>query len=420
MHRAVAFFALCIACLSACATPRYAEPTRLLIVTVADAGGAPMPSRGYHRPGYRISEAASSALSALEDDYGLTHVDGWPIGPLNVYCAVMAVAVDRDVEQTLARIGADPRARLVQPLQTFTVHASRIGYDDPYFALQYGVHSPQLAQMHQRATGRGVRVAVIDTGVDRTHPDLRGRIRTARNFVAGDSRFDSDIHGTAVAGIIAADANNGIGIVGLAPDVDLLALKACWPSADDDVTAQCNSFTLAKALTFAIEQRVDIINLSLGGPSDPLLALLVEVGVAHGIVIVAAQAAPDEFPANLPGVIAAREASVAADEASASVSDDGAAIEVAAHALLSTSPGARYDYFSGSSMAAALVSGVSALSRQEGSHLSAAQLMIDLDARLTALGARGVEPDGRLATHAPATLPAGPPPTGPAVGIEGT
>src|SRR5258705_9176099 len=143
--------------------------------------------------------------------------------------------------------------------------------------------------MQQRATGRGIRVAVIDTGGDRSHPDLRGRIDTARNFVSDDARFDSDIHGTAVAGIIAANADNGIGIVGLAPDAGLLVLKACWQHAIDDVRAQCNTFTLAKALTFAIDQRADIINMSLGGPNDPLLGLLIEIALTRGIIIVAAQ-----------------------------------------------------------------------------------------------------------------------------------
>ena len=209
----------------------------------------------------------------------------------------MAIDPARGVDETLARISADPRVRLAQPMQAFNVHG---GYDDPYFSQQYGANAAQLLQMHQRATGRGIRVAVIDTGADRTHPDLQGRIDTARNFVGDDARFDSDIHGTAVAGIIAANANNGIGIVGLAPDADLLVLKACWQRALDDIRAQCNTFTLAKALTFAIDQHADIINMSLGGPNDPLLALLIEVALARGIVVVAAQDRTGRFSRRCP------------------------------------------------------------------------------------------------------------------------
>jgi subtilisin family serine protease len=71
-----------------------------------------------------------------------------------------------------------------------------------------------------------------------------------------------------VAGIIAADAGNGIGIIGVAPEVKLLALRACWPAQAKSV---CSSFTLAKALTFALERAPQVVNLSLAGPQDPLL-----------------------------------------------------------------------------------------------------------------------------------------------------
>ena len=222
------------------------------------------------------------------------------------------------------------------------------------------------------ATGRGIHIAIIDTGVDRTHPDLKGRIGITRNFVAADARFDSDIHGTAVAGIVAANANDGVGIVGLAPEADLLALKACWQDSLDDIRAQCNTFTLAKALTFALEQHVDIINMSLGGPNDPLLALLVELALARGIVVVAAEDAPGEFPADLPGVIAVH--AVTRSDRPSPTADDGA-IQVAARELLSTSPGGHYDYFSGSSMGAARVAGLSALLRQERGNLTPRQML---------------------------------------------
>ncbi len=284
MRRAAVICALLA--LAGCATSGSgADPHRLLVVTVANSGSEGMPARGYHQPSYRISDSAAAALAGLRHDYRLVAIDGWPIETLGVYCAVMEVDPARSVDETLARVKADPRVQLAQPMQLFSVHG---GYDDPYFGQQYGAGSMQLLQMHQQATGRGIRVALIDTGVDRTHPDLKGRIGIARNFVADDARFDTDIHGTAVAGIIAADANNATGIVGIAPDADLLALKACWQGARDDIRAQCNTFTLAKALTFAIDQHADVINMSLGGPNDPLLALLIEVALARDIAVIAA------------------------------------------------------------------------------------------------------------------------------------
>src|SRR5262245_7437799 len=214
-----------LACAACASAPRLEESDRLVVVTVANSGSAPMLVRGYHPPGYRISAAAAAAIAGLERDYDVNEVDGWPIDLLGVYCAVLSVGGRGAVADTIARISHDPRVQLVQPMQSFAVHGS---YDDPYFNEQYGTSAAQVVQMHQSETGRGVHVAVVDTGVDRAHPDLQGRISQARNFVEGDARFDTDIHGTAVAGIIAASANNGIGIVGLAPAADLLALKACW------------------------------------------------------------------------------------------------------------------------------------------------------------------------------------------------
>ncbi len=81
--------------------------------------------------------------------------------------------------------------------------------------------------MHKIATGRGIRVAVIDSGIQANHPDLAGQVIVNRNFVAGQAEVAED-HGTGVAGIIAAKADNGVGIAGVAPDARLLGLRACW------------------------------------------------------------------------------------------------------------------------------------------------------------------------------------------------
>ena len=89
-----------------------------------------------------------------------------------------------------------------------------------------------VAEAHSFSRGAGIRVAIIDTGVDTRHPDLAGRTQLTRNYIDSDDvEFRNDRHGTQVAGLIAASANNGIGIVGVAPDVRLLAYKACWQAS---------------------------------------------------------------------------------------------------------------------------------------------------------------------------------------------
>ena len=105
----------------------------------------------------------------------------------------------------------------------------RTAAPDPYSSVQPGHERMDIASAHRWSRGRGVRIALIDTGLDSAHPDLRGRIDLERNFVDEDARrFQLDRHGTAIAGVIAANADNGVGIVGIAPEARLLALKACW------------------------------------------------------------------------------------------------------------------------------------------------------------------------------------------------
>ena len=81
-----------------------------------------------------------------------------------------------------------------------------------------------------------------------------------------------------MAGIIAANENNREGIVGIAPGAELFAYRACWPTQDASASATCNTLTLAKALSAAIDRKMNIVNLSLSGPSDPLLERIVAVG----------------------------------------------------------------------------------------------------------------------------------------------
>ena len=125
-----------------------------------------------------------------------------------------------------------------------------------------------------------------------------------------------------------------------------------------------------------------------------------KLALARGIVVVAAEDGPNEFPADMSGVIAVH-AVARSDDASSTADLGPEVIQVSARELLSTSPGGHYDYFSGSSMGAARVAGLSALLRQEHGNLSTAQMLSALDQQLTALGAHATASDGQLVTHAP-------------------
>jgi subtilisin family serine protease len=220
----------------------------------------------------------------------------------------------------------------------------------------------KIDEVHAKATGRSVVIGMIDTGVDSAHPDLTGQIARNENFAAEISpSFTDDKHGTAVAGIMVAKKNNGTGIVGVAPDAKLVALKACWPDRPDSLASVCNSYTLALAVNTAVKAGVNVLNMSLTGPQDTLLEILLNKAIEKGIIVVAADTGPSEadenFPASMAQVIPVQAAGQARDEDSA----EKRSVTAPGDKILTTLPHGTYDFISGSSMAAAEVSGIIAL-----------------------------------------------------------
>ncbi len=301
--------------------------------------------------------SAQRRLAArIARDRGLQLQDDWPVPSLGLDCFVMALPAELPLAQAIAALSGDPRVVWAQPMHEFQGRSTAVP-DDPLFSAQPAASAWRLAELHRVATGRRVDVAVIDSGVETSHPDLAGRIAANEDF-AGPAAQAGDTHGTAVAGIIAARADNGIGIAGVAPDARLLALRACWPGPDG--STRCNSLTLAKALQFALGHQAQVVNLSLAGPQDRLLAELLVLLLSRGVAVVAAAdpAWPGGgFPASQPGVIA--------------VVDDGATTAGPATAwkapgrdVPTSLPGGRWGLVSGASFAAAHVSGLMALMRE--------------------------------------------------------
>lgn len=298
----------------------------------------------------------------LGAEYGLRQSAAWTVGSLDgTPCVIYETVADRPLAGLLRRLGADPRVDVAQPLQRFRVLQAPPGaYNDPYVKLQRWVEEQSLAAVHRTATGRGVRVGVVDTGLDLDHPDLRGRIAGAGNFVErGETSFTSDVHGTAVAGILVAAANNQVGIVGVAPGAQLFAFKACWQEPAGSRQAVCDSYTLGRAIDAALAADVQVLNLSLTGPPDPFLSRLVMAALARGVVVVAAwdgAIAGGGFPASMAGVVAVGAEAQGGETGSAAPPLSGPAVDV-----LSTAPRGTYDFFQGSSFAAAHAAGVAAL-----------------------------------------------------------
>jgi len=367
------FTVLCMATLlSAVATAEdgSVDPARDILVTFSNdrvrviGAGVSEPYR--KRKQYSIDAEARRHAADIADEYALREVDRWPIRSLEVFCVVYRVSTGSDRDKIVGQLLTDPRVESAQPVQQFQTLASPVtDYDDTYAGLQRGLDVMEIPAAHLYSRGQGVRVAIVDSYADADHEDLKGRVRETQ-LIAGSNKSGNGAHGTAVASVIGANANNATGIVGIAPEATIELYVACWAEDGAD-NAVCDSFTLAKALDTLLDRVPDILNLSLTGPDDPLLERLLNEVASAGVVIVAARPAQangeNSFPASLDRVIGVgssdglaagprnaraesrllRELFAPGDQIMVAVPDDG------------------YDFRSGNSLSAAHVSGVIAL-----------------------------------------------------------
>ena len=372
----IVIFAIALASCTSVATRDSSNDiaTRIL-VTIPHSGSSAQrlgdPGTFYlRRRGYGPTPSINRTLDGIADDYNLRRVDGWHIASIDQYCEVYEIRGEQSSEDLIERISSDPRIELVQPMNYFETQG--ILYDDPLANLQPALATLAINEAHEMATGRGITVAVIDSLVDRRHLEFRGRVQEQLDLVDGASRARGEIHGTAVAGVISSAANNGTGIVGVAPDSTIASLRACWTVDDTTGRAQCSSFSLAQALESAIRLGIDVINLSLVGPDDPLLRELLHAAFEDGIIVISASPSDDHADQSFPS---SHSAVISVASPSTSLRDNATNVLRAPGAeVMSTMPNNRYGFFSGHSMSAAYVSGVSALILERRPDLSPREL----------------------------------------------
>ena len=314
------------------------------------------------------------AAHRLADDFGLTIVTTWPIKNLNVHCVVATLPTNQAAGDVIARLTADSRVESVQKMNDF----ASSGSIDPYRKMQPGLNDLGVTEVHAFATGSGVLVSIIDSGIDSNHPDLDGVVVLEENLV-DDSPMPAEHHGTGIAGVIAARTNNGVGVAGVAPDAAVQALRACWQEEADSAKAHCNTLTLSRALDRVIDLKPGLLNLSLTGPRDPLLDRLLAIVLQNTIVVAAYdenRGANERFPRVQDGVFFAR------DDTQGS---DARARIVFPHLVRTCSPcnhDNQYDVLSGNSLSAAHLSGVIALLLGHYPDLSASHLANALNASI--------------------------------------
>jgi len=226
--------------------------------------------------------------------------------------------------------------------------------NDPQRASLWGLDRLRAETAWPVVDGAGVVVAVIDTGVAR-HPDLAGSVVPGVDLSGsgGDGRNDGHSHGTHVAGTIAATANNGIGIAGVAPGVAIMPVKVLGDGGSG------SSGDVARGIIWAADRGADIINMSLGSDTpSPATETAVRYAIDRGVTVIAAAGndggfgSPLSYPANYPGVVSV--GATTSQDRRAFFSSFNSSVDVAAPgaAILSTVPGGGYATKNGTSMAA--------------------------------------------------------------------
>ena len=236
--------------------------------------------------------------------------------------------------------------------------------DQPEEEVPYGVTMVGAIAAQAKTRGQGATVCIVDTGIDRTHTDLKDNVIGGADFTGTGDWIDDNGHGSHVAGTVAAVDGNGVGVVGVAPEASLLGMKVL------DYTGSGYSSDISDAIRECIKMKADVINLSLGGSQpSPIVQDALKEAQALGIISVCA-AGNDSSDVDWPAAFPECHAISAVDSSKqlARFSSRGPEVKYAAPGVgtKSTVPGNRYDTYSGTSMATPHAAGVFALIKSVG------------------------------------------------------
>jgi hypothetical protein len=320
---------------------------------------------------------------------GLAVVEVIPLPAAGVGLAVFEIVDGIGAIAKAAALAADPRVTLAQP--DFIYDASQ-GATAPAQTSTYGLQLIGADVAQRVSRGDGVRVGVIDAGIDTGHSGLAKKVAEYADVTG--TGWTPDAHGTLVAGVIASEPNAGAGYSGVAPGVQIVAIKSCVALSTRQAAARCWSSTLARGIELAIQKSVRVMNLSVGGPEDRLLARMIDAASKKGIAVVSAVG--NDGPTGRPSYPAAFESVIAVTAVDAasrlySQATRGAFVDVAAPGVdvMSTAPGNRTQIFSGTSAATAFASGAVALLLRQRPTLTQSELTALLRQTAKDLGPTG-------------------------------
>jgi hypothetical protein len=329
-------------------------------------------------------------INALQTRFRLTRLESQTFQLTGTTIYRWRVPNGISVPRAVQAIEGDARVASAQPNYLFTLQQSEAAAaavaGDP---AQYGLAKLRLPEAHGLAKGDNVLVAVIDSGIDVAHPELSGAIAQSYDAV-GTPTMTPHTHGTAMASLIAARGK----LLGAAPRARILAIRAFDPAGK---SAEGTTFNILKSLNWAAANGARVINMSFAGPSDPAIGRSLAAARKKGIVLVAAagnagaKSAP-LYPAADANVIAV--SATDADDQLLEQSNRGNHIAVAAPGsqIMVAIPDGGYEVSSGTSHAAAEVSGIVALMIERKPGMTPDQARGILLATAKDLGAPGRDP----------------------------
>ncbi len=349
-----------------------AKPKDATVAAKTPIGG--VPPKGEKR--YRRDEvlfvlkptSPPEALASVVQAQNLRRIAEAPLQLLRRTVHRYAITDNRSVSQVIATLEADPRVESAQPDYVYELTESSSSAAGSQ--LQYANVKLHVEEAHKSVTGKDVVVALIDSRVDALHEALQHSIKNSYSSVDYPST-EPDAHGTAMAGAIAAHGQT----IGTAPQSRLLAVE-CF-SRDKDGHMEGVTFNILKGVDWAHGQSAFIINMSFAGPRDPLLGRLMSAAAKNGVILVAAAGnAGAKSPPLYPGADENALAVTATDSRDRvfKLANRGKYIAVAAPGvdILVLAPGNSTAMTSGTSVAAAHISGLAALAMERAIKIDAA------------------------------------------------
>ena len=329
---------------------------------------------------------------ALAQQYRLRRVNGETLTLLAARAQLYAIPDDRTVATVVAQMTTDPRVQLAQGNFIYRRQSEPRKVSATADQAQYALAKIAITAAHGLALGRGVRIAVIDSGIDTEHPDLAGVVVKTHD-ATGRTDPTRDGHGTAVAGIIGARG----ALRGVAPMAEILAVRA-FANLTKQQPIASSSFILLRAIEWSVVNGAKVLNMSFVGPRDPAVLAIIAAAQKQDAVVVAAAGngganAPPAYPAAYPGVIAVTATDAADKRYVHANKGNYIAISAPGVDILAPADGGRHAFLSGTSFAAAHVSGIVALLLEHRRSLQPQDAMTALTDNAVDLGAAGRDED---------------------------